>query len=306
MPLSILLGLILCNIIWSAAPVGGVWVLQDFTPIQGAWLRYVSAFAFYVMLTVFLIVTKRAKSPPFLKSKHPKDWATVIAIGAITFCGVGILQLKGLSTSRATDNALIIAMEPIITVVLAWVIFRDRMQWNHVVSFSLSIVGFSLLSGLTPAKIRAGFDPHLMGNLLIFCSLLGEAAYSLLARGALKRNEPTEIFGTALFFGGVFLTIITLLGPGLPPLHQFTWKSAAGSVWNGVLGTGICYLFWMVALTRISIASITVTLFIQPVVGSLIGYLVLGDLMTPIQFIGAALILLGVSVQLNKKLAVPI
>ena len=122
--LKVLFGLILCNLIWSAHPLMGKWLLEDFTPAECAWLRYTSALVAFLALRPLL--PKRVDTrPPNQPIRSFRDIAFIAVLGLLAFCFSPLLQLTGLHDSRATDNALIIAMEPLITVGAAWLFLRQ-------------------------------------------------------------------------------------------------------------------------------------------------------------------------------------
>ena len=69
----------------------------------------------------------------------------------------------------------------------------------------------------------------------------------------------------------------------------------------GPIGTALAYFYWMTALTEAPVASLAITLFIQPVMGTIFGHLFLGDHLTWIQGLGGGLILLGVIAQSKRR-----
>jgi drug/metabolite transporter (DMT)-like permease len=120
----------------------------------------------------------------------------------------------------------------------------------------------------------------------------------------LERFPPLGIFGTALAAGVGILTISTGTieylreGPQfLSEISHLSWKGALGLVWLGPLGTAFAYFYWMSVLREASVASIALTLFIQPVLGALWGYLFLNEKLTGFQALGALLIIGGVMTQ---------
>ena len=62
----------------------------------------------------------------------------------------------------------------------------------------------------------------------------------------------------------------------------------------GSSGTAVGYLVWMMALSRAPVASIVLTLFIQPVLGPIWGAIFLGERLSFSQALGSAWILLAV------------
>jgi drug/metabolite transporter (DMT)-like permease len=219
----------------------------------------------------------------------------------MTFCFSPILQLTGLSTSHAIDNAIIVALEPLMTIFLAWAFLREKLSLRHVVALVLALIGFSLLSGLKPAQLTQGLDSHLVGNLIMLTSLSGEASYSILGRKFVSTLKPFVVFLVAMAAGVLILTSIAFTFAGPPALGHLTWKSGVAFLVMGPLGTAACYLYWVQVLVEVPVTTIAITLFVQPVMGSLWGFLLLGDRLSSIQAVGGALILAAVFTQLRAE-----
>ena len=303
MPLKTLIGLIVGNLIWSAHPAMAKIVLRDFTPAEAAWFRYTSALLAYVLVLLYLKIRRPLTAPHFwIRAQSSRDLWLTIALGLLAFCVGPLLQMTGLSSSRATDNALIVAMEPLMSVFLAWLFLREKLNGPMVAAFGLALAGFSLIAGFSADTFHNGMDPHLFGNLIILLSLSGEAAYSVIGRKLIGRYQPIPIFGTALLVGVIGLTIATtVMGGGFAvnSMSQLTWKSALALLWLGPFGTAASYIYWMMALVNAPVATVALTLFIQPVFGSLWGYSFLGEHLTLLQGFGGVLILLAVLGQLR-------
>ena len=74
-------------------------------------------------------------------------------------------------------------------------------------------------------------------------------------------------------------------------LSALGWKSILALMWLGPLGTALSYLFWMLVMRRAPVASLALTLFVQPVFGSVWGYVFLGERLSQVQAAGAVLII---------------
>jgi drug/metabolite transporter (DMT)-like permease len=269
----------------------GKLLLEDFSPVQGAWIRYLSA---WLVLLVGVAIT-RAPVRPIAPTR--RDWARLLLAGALPFCFSPILQMTGLQASRATDNALIVAMEPTFTVLLAAFFLGERIQRYHLIAFAGAFMGFSLLAGIAAGSLAETRGSHLFGNLLLLASLTGEAAYTVLGRKLTQKFPATVVFTVALSAGILALTFFALATEGFPDFGKLTLRSAAGVFWLGPLGTGLAYLLWMKVLVRVPAATIAISLFLQPVMGGIWGHLFLGESLTFVQISGGALILLAVSYQ---------
>lgn len=297
MTLSALILLIFCNLIWAANPAMSKVLMSVCTPLQVAWLRYLSAGVAMVVLMTFVprFRPERQQVEESFRSKN--DLLLLLLIGFLTFFASPLMQMKGLSLSRATDNAILIAIEPLITVALAALFLKERLSKRQIVAFGVAVLGFSLLSGLgfslqtTSPMLQGSVRSAALGNVLMVLSLVGEGAYSVCARPLLKTKSPQVIFSLALSFGILMLSTVFIFGVDLPPVSTFNRDHWMALIWLGPAGTACGYLLWMVVMKKIEVSRMVLTLFVQPLVGTLIGFLFLGERLSGAQWIGGLLII---------------
>jgi drug/metabolite transporter (DMT)-like permease len=65
-------------------------------------------------------------------------------------------------------------------------------------------------------------------------------------------------------------------------------------IWLALLGTVVPYLAWFQGLSRVDASVAAVTLFIQPLLGTLLAVVLLGDQLTPYTIAGGLLIICSV------------
>ena len=286
-------------------------MLEDFSPVQVVWLRYSTAGLSFLFLS--LVMHLKHKKSMFLWPKPKRDLFFLILMGALTYCYSPLLQITGLSYSKVSENALIVAIEPILTVFLAYLLFRERVESFEVLGFVLAMIGFGLLSGLSSEMLSFGVSGHLFGNFLILFSLLGEASFSVLGSQLARRYSPLSLFGTSLFLGIAFLTLsLGLFEKGVfqgsfwgSLLHQFSWRSFFALMWLGPFGTAGGYLYALQALSRASVVSVTLLLFVQPIGGVFLGAVFFQEKLNSDQLWGSAMIglalLFSVVMRLKKR-----
>lgn len=304
---KLFLFLALCNVIWSFHPLLGKIALDDFTPTGVAILRYGSAAVFYVLLS--FLPLKKKKKFGYARPKNRLEAIYLFLLGACPFAISPILQLMGLNQSQSIDNAIVIAIEPLMTVVTVWIFLREGMTKSQALAFGVAMLGFFLVSKFDPTSRAPFADAHFMGFLLMLLSLVGESSYVVFGRILTKKHEPVSLFGTAILWGVLCLLIYGWGMGDLPDLTHFTAKSALAILYLGPIGTTASYIFWMVLIKEAPVASLALTLFIQPVFGSLWGVLWRQESFDWIQRFGALMILAAIGyqsvleVQASKKSA---
>jgi len=300
MPFKIFIGLVLCNVIWAANPMMGKYLMQDFHPLQVAWIRYTGAllcfFCLYFILNRFKYHAIDGVKP--ITTHEPKSYFWLFLIGCTTFFVSPFFQYEGLSLSSATENALIVAIEPIFTVMLARILLAEKIYWRQGLAFCVAIIGFFTLSNVNPFHLYRSFTLFNIGNLFILIAILAEAAYSSFSKKIITVLQPLQIFGYGLSIGWLLFTPVVWLKAGLPDIRNFTFFHLLGAFWMGPLGTTAAYIYWITALKEVSVAAVSLTLFIQPLQGAILGYLFMHERLTLLQTIGALFILSSLLLQI--------
>ena len=65
-------------------------------------------------------------------------------------------------------------------------------------------------------------------------------------------------------------------------------------IWLGALGTGLAYLLFFRIIERWGATRTTLVTYVIPLVAIVLGFIVLGERLRPLELVGAALIIAGV------------
>jgi drug/metabolite transporter (DMT)-like permease len=219
------------------------------------------------------------------------------AVGVLTFFVSPITQMVGLSLSRAIDGALMIALEPLVTIFAARVFLGEPIRRHQVVAVFLALLGVGILTELTWDKVSGSVDGRLLGNLIFMLSVVSECAYSVLAKPALDRRSPLTFLAVANLTGVVLLFALNIFLYGPQRMAGLTPLFARGDFfdWSAVLFLGVgCitfgYLYWMYVLRRTRVLALALTLYIQPVLGMVWGSIFVGEALSTSTLTGAALV----------------
>lgn len=75
---------------------------------------------------------------------------------------------------------------------------------------------------------------------------------------------------------------------------NITLVSIAGVLWLGIVASAVALYMVNAGITRLQVSNAAITLLMFPAVSALLSYAFLGDFLSPLQLLGAALILTGV------------
>lgn len=298
-----LFGLILCNLLWSGAYAVSKNLMAHYHPLEITFLRH-----FFGLIPLLVIACwGLARSPlarwarGFGGAESRRVDPRLLAVGVLTFFVSPLFQMTGLNQSRAIDGSLMIALEPLATVLAAWLVLRERLRGYQIASLGLAIVGAGVLSEVTWGKVAAFSDARLVGNSIFFLSLFCEAAFSILSKPVLHRRSPVLFMTVATLVGVacLFTYNVAVDGPsrlgGLAQLlARGEWTDWLVYLYLGLGCTFFGYLYWLVVLQDVPVSILAMTLYIQPVLGMVWGSLFLGEVVSASTLIGAFLILTAV------------
>lgn len=202
----------------------------------------------------------------------------------------------GLAMTTASSTSLIITSEPIVTLILAWLILRERVSWQ-VMALALAALAGVLL--VTLPEAAAGGQASLLGNLLVFLGVLCASLYVIATRRAVFSLDPLPLVALqqlmALIWSLLVLAVVLLTPTGESGLLKLTPDGLLLAVASGVIGYGFTFWLFLIALQRLPAGIASLFLMLVPVFGVAGAYVFLNEHLTLIQLAGGGLILVALA-----------
>lgn len=274
----------------AAAIWGGMYVVSKYTlayvpPFSLLVLRYLlGAGGLFAMLWLGLGKRPRRTDMPALA------WlgftGLTVSVGA---------QFIGTRLSSAHHGALITSAAPAFIVLFAAWLLRERPAARGLFALVLASVGVVLVIG--PGAPDADRST-LAGDLWLVVAGVTWALYTVLAKRATAHLPSLTVTAWATLFGLLFTLPLALwLEPGgfrLTGLPAGVWW---GVIYLGLVSTAGAFYLWNLGfeLSPAPASSGALWFFAQPVVGSALGWALLGERLGPWFFAGGALIAIGVA-----------
>ena len=229
-----------------------------------------------------------------------RDWGL---LGVAALFGVPVqflVQFYGLSLTTVSHASLMVGTMPVILALGATVFAGERLDgigWSAMVG---STTGAALIALSGRAAHNRG-GATLEGDLLVVASCWIALLWILLNKRLMERNSHRVVTAYGLAVGTAMLVVWVLLRDGLPPVAGISWKAWAALAASGVLCTATTTLLWNWGLTQVPASQAGVLLNVEPLMGSLLGVLVLGERLGPSAWVGGAMILAAAGVLTGRR-----
>lgn len=248
------------------------------------------AFLRCVLATLVLLPLARAMDGPV---RVPPDVLRNLALQALF--GTAIYNaglLAGLRLTTALEGGLVLATLPAVVAIGGALLLRERLPARQWTAVALAAGG---MAAITIARSAAGDGGSALGNLLVFCGVMGEAAYVLLARRIAGRVPVI----TASLWMQVFSALV--LAPfALPDAGAVAALAdpslAALLVFHSLTASVICLLLWYAGLKRVPAGMAGVFTVFLPGTAALVAVTVLGEAFSGVHAAGFVLMMASVAV----------
>jgi drug/metabolite transporter (DMT)-like permease len=255
------------GILVGATLVATRFVIDQTTPAVLAMRRY--AVGFLTLLPAVLVAKRVAIAG--------RDLLPIALLGIGQF-GILIMLLNfGLSRIPSGRAALIFATFPLLTLMLAIALRRERLTVAKAAGVVLTIAGVAFALG-EQNDMRAAHATWI-GDAAILLSALTGAVCSVLYRPYLLRYPTLPVSAFAMLASVVFLAVFAAHDGFFSAAPHFDPAGWFAVVFIGI-SSGVGYFLWLYALGNATPTRVTVFLSLSPVTAALLGATLLAEAVT--------------------------
>ena len=287
--------LVAVQVFFALFPVFGKLAFKDgvYSPLAVGVARVL--FGALALFGLALALHGRAALPP------RREWGRIALLALLGVAANMTLYLEGLKRSTAGNATLMICLIPVFTFTIAGVLGHERFGARRIGGLVLALSGAAVL-----VAGHAELGPeHVLGNLLIAGNCAGYAAYLVLVRSLARRHPPLAVIAWMFVFSLPWVPLMlwrdhAARGAAEFTLREVLWPSSAGpsALWSLafilVFPTVLAYLFNVFALSRVRSSTTAVYIYAQPFGTALAAWWILGEHVTPLMALSAALLFPGI------------
>ncbi|WP_281680098.1 DMT family transporter [Synergistes jonesii] len=281
-------------VFWGASFAAAKVALEEADPLLLLFLR------FAISLPLLLALAWRAGEAALPTKKQA---LVLIFMGFMGFYFHLGIQTMAMRTSGSGTANWQMAASPAAAALMSAIFLKEHMSRTGLLGALCAFLGVTVVLGLG-TKGAKGISSYNFGDFLITVSMLNWAAFMVVTRWLFHDGGYPPLF---TIFWEVFFAAL-MCAPTLALLRVDVGAAArfGAPTWEallvlGLLCSGLAYAFWYRAAAAIPVPRLMVFQFLQPLVGVVAGYFVIGERFTPWLIVGGAMIIAGVYVANSHK-----
>lgn len=265
-----------------------------FTVAKEVMPKYIQPYGFILLRVlgatlVFWVIGLFVKAKPIEK----QDYKTIVLA---SFFGVGLNMLtffKGLSYTTPISASVMMVTAPILVLIFSSIIIKEKLLPKKIIGVVIGLVGAVILI-VYGNTTEENAKNRMLGNFLVFVNAASYAMYLVIVKKLVTKYNPIMFVKWLYLFGLLFVIPF-----GFTELVEARWQTMTVSIYLKagfvvLFTTCVTYLFNLFALSKLKPTTVSVFIYLQPVIATLYALLVGSDSLNGIKITATLLIFLGV------------
>lgn len=277
----------LATLLWASNIALGRALRDQISPAMIVTIRASIAGVIYLVL---LLTIYRSQLKPG-RATSRSEWLLYLGMGFTGVFAYPVLMYKALQYTTATHAALINAAGPLVTMLLAALLLKERITSRLVGGGIVSLVGVGLIisNGSLSGMIEQGLNP---GDLIMLGIIFLWGLYSVWSRAATRQSSSLRVTAISTWLALPLLLPTAAVEWGSSPT-TFTLPLILVCIYVGVFPTVIAFLCWNEGVRRVGPNQAMAFYNMLAVYGALFGILFLGESLSVELLVGGALVIGG-------------
>ena len=254
-------------------------VMPDYIGPSGFILLRVIGGSFLFFLTYIFFIKEKVNSPDIVR---------------LIFCGlfgVAINQLfffEGLNLTTPINAAIIMTVSPILVIIFSAIIIKEKITIRKIFGIFLGLTGAATLI-LKSGAISLNND-YFIGNFLVFVNATSYSIYLVIVKGLMTKYNPITVMFYVFSFGLIFVFPFGISELSNVSLEIFTLEIFLKVGFVVICTTFLAYLFNAFALKSLNPSVVSIYIYLQPVLATVIAIILKSDSLDLIKIISSVFI----------------
>jgi drug/metabolite transporter (DMT)-like permease len=286
--------LVMVAALWGGTFIAGRIVAQSLPLMTAAFSRF-----FVASILLVIVAVKMEGKLPRLNREQ------ILLTAILGFTGIFLYNIcffGALARLPAGRTSLFVSLTPVVTAVLAGLIFSERLGVRRWVGIAVALIGAivvitrgDLIGGITDITQSLG-----LGELMMLGAVLSWATYTLISRKVLETLSPIAATTYGTLWGFIFLSIAAVGEFKDIDLTLLDWSVWISVFYLGALGTVLAFIWFYQGIQTVGPSRTAIFTNLVPAFGVLFSAVLLGEPILISMVVGGLIAVLGVSL-VNKK-----
>jgi len=276
------------TVFWGLSFIATKHLLSFVSPLVVIFLRQAIA----VCVLSFLIARNKGS---FTITKKGFTGILILALIAILHL---FIQVTGMKYTTALNTGWIVGFSPVFMAILGIIFFKEKISLVQIVGVLISFTGLLVL--ISKGNLASIDFISNKGDFLELASAFTWAIYSFVNKKISFSTPPVLIVLYLFLFMSVLTAPFVVNADNFYRIAHLSLVSWIAVLFLGVFCSGLAYVFWSQALSKMSSSKVGVFLYIEPFVTLLGSWVLLNEQVSPFTVFGGIGIFAGV-VLVNRK-----
>ena len=274
--------LVLAMFLWASSFIGLKFAFRTYDPLVVIFGRM------FIASICFVLIGRRVTQALHY---HKGDYKLILFMAMCEPCLYFLFEAKAVENTTASQAGLITAMLPILVMIAAGLILKEKITSRSVLGSIIAVSGVCWLTLLSSPTADA--PTPLLGNFLEFLAMVCATGYTIALKSLSDRYSPFFLTAIQAFAGCIFYFPL-LFYPGTQLPTEFHLGPSLAIVYLGAVITLGAYGLYNYGLKHVPANKAASYVNLIPVFSVAMGWMILGETLTIGQTAAAVFIMSGV------------
>jgi drug/metabolite transporter (DMT)-like permease len=280
------------SLLFAGSFIAGKYTTADLGPLTTSFFRFLVALFFLTLLATITHASLRVSS---------RDLGNLILLGLFGIVGYHFFFFSALRHTEVANTAIINALSPIITGLMAAAFLRERLGLRNYFGVAIAVVGVIVLLAHGQLQNLMKLNVN-RGDGLMLLAVISWAVYALLVRRLSEKYSGLCLFFYAVLFGTIMLLALAFTEGWTRQMESISTASLWSIIYMGAAASGIGYLLYTLSIGRIGPTRTASFVYgLVPIFVAALALLFFGEPITPVMIISAGGVLLGLRLMLARR-----
>jgi drug/metabolite transporter (DMT)-like permease len=277
--------LVVAMLSWSGNAIVGRALAGVVPPFGLSMMRWTVAFFAVIPFAAAEIIEKRA----IIFHR----WRFLLALGLLGLTICNSLGYLGLQWTTAINAGLINSAGPMLTLLAAFLLHRERAAPLQIVGVCVSLAGVLaiVLRGDLAAVVHLEIN---LGDIALLAGVAAWSVYTVLLRRAPRELSPVALLAVLFAIGALTVLPLHLIESGLGRTLPETGTALMGYLYVGLFPAVIAFFGWNRGVVTLGANRASLFAHLMPLFSAGLAYAFLGERIAGFHLAGAGLIFCGI------------